>query len=313
MARDTNFYYSFLVLPAEKREAIGIVWDFCRAVDDAVDEAGVADATSEVERWRREVAAVFGEGSPQTPQGRALAPLVARFHLPHSAFNALVEGVAMDIGARRYETFDDLYQYCIRVASAVGLMCLEIFGYRDPRARDYAVDLGVALQLTNILRDVPEDLARGRVYIPQEDLRRFGCSEDDLRDEAKNAGRGVRSKQVQALLRHQGARARDYYGRAAAALPRGDARRLVAAEIMGAIYKAILTKIERSGYDVFTRVIRIPRPRRALIAALTWLRVVLLGPPGVRLGSDRGQTGVRPGSDLGQTGVKPRSDRGQTP
>ena len=111
----------------------------------------------------------------------------------------------MDIGSRRYETFDDLYRACIRVASAVGLMCLEIFGYRDPRARDYAVDLGVALQLTNILRDVPEDLARGRVYIPQEDLRRFGCTEDDLRDEAKNAGGGVRSTQVQALLRHQGA------------------------------------------------------------------------------------------------------------
>ena len=280
MARDTNFYYSFLVLPAEKREAIGIVWDFCRAVDDAVDEAGVADAGREVERWRTEVAAVFGEGTPATPQGRALMPLVSRFNLPRSAFNALVEGVAMDVGSRRYETFEDLYEYCIRVASAVGLMCLEIFGYEDPRARDYAVELGVALQLTNILRDVPEDLARGRVYIPQEDLRRFGCTEADLAAEAAQRGNGVRSNAVRALLRHQGERARAYYARAAAALPRNDARRLAAAEIMGAIYRGILTRIERADYDVFTKVIRIPRPRRALIAALTWLRVLVVGPRG---------------------------------
>lgn len=277
MARDTNFYYSFLVLPADKREAIGVVWDFCRAVDDAVDEAGTGDAAAEIERWRREVSAVFGAGPPQTPQGRALAPLVSRFNMPQHAFHALVEGVAMDIGARRYETFADLYEYCIRVASAVGLMCLEIFGYRDPRARDYAVDLGVALQLTNILRDVPEDLARGRVYIPLEDFRRFGCSEDDLRTEVANRGGGVRSTAIKALLRHQAQRARDYYARAASALPPGDARNLAAAEIMGAIYRGILTKIERADYDVFTRVIRIPRPRRALIAAVTWIRVLVLG------------------------------------
>ena len=273
MGRDTNFYYSFLVLPAEKRDAIVRVWDFCRAVDDAVDEAQ-GDPALEVERWRREVAAAFGEGTPQTSQGQALAPLTRRFNLPRPAFDALVEGVAMDVGSRRYETFADLYEYCIRVASAVGLMCLEIFGYEDPRARDYAVDLGVALQLTNILRDVPEDLARGRVYIPQEDLRRFGCTEDDLRAECANRGGGVRSRAVHALLRHQGERAREYYARAAAALPRGDARKLVAAEIMGAIYKEILAKIELNDYDVFTRVIRIPRPRRAAIAVLTWMRVL---------------------------------------
>lgn len=271
MARDTNFYYSFLVLPADKRSAIIAVWDFCRAVDDAVDEATPADAPRQVALWREEVARVFDGREPQTPQGRALQPLVARFHLPRSAFVALVEGVEMDLGDRRYETFADLYEYCIRVASAVGLMCVEIFGYQDPRARQYAVDLGVALQLTNILRDVPGDLARGRVYIPQEDLRRFGVTEADLAREATEAGRGVQSASVRELLRHQGERARDYYARAAAALPRGDARRLVAARIMGAIYFAILQRIERAHYDVFSRVIRIPRPRRALIALRTWL------------------------------------------
>ena len=179
MARDTNFYYSFLVLPPDKRRAIVAVWDFCRAVDDAVDEAGRgrAGATRRCameDRARR----VFDGRPPQTPQGRTLAPLVQPFNLPRSAFDALIEGVEMDLDSRRYETFADLYEYCIRVASAIGLICLEIFGYDDPRSRQYATDLGVALQLTNILRDVPEDLSRGRVYIPQEDLRAHGCTED---------------------------------------------------------------------------------------------------------------------------------------
>src|SRR5262245_3150859 len=134
MSRDTNFYYSFLVLPAEKRRAIVAVWDFCRAVDDAVDEVGERDgeAAAEIARWRRELAASFDGGQPQTRQGIALAPLLSRFNLPRSAFDALIEGVEMDLGARRYETFADLYEYCIRVASAVGLICLDIFGYRDP-------------------------------------------------------------------------------------------------------------------------------------------------------------------------------------
>jgi len=274
MSRDTNFYYSFLVLPPDKRAAIIAVWDFCRAVDDAVDDAGERDATVEVERWRREVAVWFEGGLPESPQARVLAPLVRRFNLPRDAFDALVNGVAMDVGSRRYETFDDLYLYCTRVASAVGLMCLEIFGYSDPKSRQYATDLGVALQLTNILRDVPEDLARGRVYIPQEDLRRFGCSEEDLAREAANAGHGVRSGAVKLLLQHQAVRAREYYARAAAALPPSDARRLAAAEIMGAIYFAILKRIEAADYDVFSKVIRIPRPRRALIALGTWARVL---------------------------------------
>jgi len=276
MARDTNFYYSFLVLPPARRGAIVAVWDFCRAVDDAVDDAGNADAArAEVARWRAELSAVFGGGVPATPQGRALAPLVPQFNLPRSAFDALIEGVEMDIGSRRYETFEELYEYCIRVASAVGLICLEIFGYGDPRSRQYATDLGVALQLTNILRDVPEDLARGRVYIPQADLRRHGCSEEDLARESAQAGHGVRSAEVKALLRQQADRAREYYKKAAAGLPRTDAQRLVAAEIMGAIYRGILGRIERADYDVFSHVVRIPRPQRALIAASTWALTAL--------------------------------------
>ena len=276
MARDTNFYYSFLVLPPEKRRAIVAVWDFCRAVDDAVDEVAAGDAAREAAHWRAELAACYG-GTPSTPQGIALVPFIHRFDLPRAPFEALIEGVQMDVGSRRYESFEDLYEYCIRVASSVGIVCLRIFGCRDDRSRQYAIDLGVALQLTNILRDVPGDLARGRVYLPQADLARHAVSEADLRAESSQAGAGVRSPAVRALLAEQGARARDYYRRAAAALPPGEARRAVAAEIMGAIYKAILGRIERRGYDVFSEVVRIPRPRRALIAAVTWLRVAASG------------------------------------
>jgi phytoene synthase len=276
MARDTNFYYSFLVLPPDKRRAIVAVWDFCRAVDDAVDEAGTGEpARSQVMRWRTELAHIFDGTPPLTPQGQRLAPLVRQFNLPRTAFEALIEGVEMDLDSRRYETFAELYEYCIRVASAIGLICLEIFGYKDSRSRQYATDLGVALQLTNILRDVPEDLSRGRVYIPQEDLRTHGCTEEDLAAEVRNAGGGVGSDTVKALLRQQAQRARTYYAKAAAELPRADMRRLAAAEIMGAIYRGILTGIERADYDVFSRVVRIPRPRRAAIAAFTWARTLL--------------------------------------
>ena len=282
MARDTNFYYSFLVLPAEKRRAIIAVWDFCRAVDDAVDEAqGEGEARrraacEEIAWWRAELAKCFGGGLPETRQGQALVPFIEQFHLPREPFEALIEGVEMDLGSRRYETFPDLSEYCIRVASAVGLICLHIFGSRDARARQYAIDLGVALQLTNILRDIPGDLQQGRLYVPLADLRAHGCSEQDLEREIAAAGSGVQSPRVKALLHQQAVRARDYYARAARALPSSDRRRLVAAEIMGAIYRALLGRIERLDFDVFSRVVRIPRPRRAAIAAATWARTVLL-------------------------------------
>jgi 15-cis-phytoene synthase len=276
VARDTNFYYSFLVLPPAKRQAIVAVWDFCRAVDDASDEMGEGgSATAEVERWREELARCFDGGLPETRQGRALQALIEPFGLSREPFEALIEGVEMDLVPRRYETFDDLYQYCVRVASAVGFMCLDIFGYRAAAARQYATDLGVALQLTNILRDVRGDLERGRWYIPLEDLRAYECSEEDLNNEVAKAGGGVRSPAVKSLLRHQAMRAREYYARASHVLPPHDAGRVVAAEIMAAIYRGLLDRIERRDYDVFSEVVRIPRPRRAVIAAATWARIGL--------------------------------------
>jgi phytoene synthase len=273
VARDTSFYYSFLVLPAEKRRAIVAVWDFCRAVDDEVDEAGEASAS--LHRWRQELDACYGGTvTPSTPQGQALRPFIERFNLPRGAFEDLIDGIEMDLTQKRYQTFADLHQDCLRVASAVGLVSVEIFEYRDPAARTYASELGVALQLTNILRDVPVDFARGRVYIPMEDLDRFGVTEADLR--AACAAADVPSTRMRDLLAHQAARARQYYARARVALPREDAHRLVAAEIMSGIYRGILTRIEGSGYDVFTRPIRVPRPARAWIAATTWARTRLL-------------------------------------
>ena len=148
-----------------------------------------------------EVARLYEGREPATPQGSAWLPFIVRFALPRSAFEDLIDGVAMDLQRNRYDTFDELRQYCLRVASAVGLICVEIFGYRDLQTRDYAIDLGIALQLTNIIRDVAPDLERGRVYIPTEDLRRFGCTEDDLRA-------GSVTENVRRLLAFQVERAR---------------------------------------------------------------------------------------------------------
>jgi len=270
MSRDTSFYYSFLVLPPRKRSAIIAVWDFCRAVDDAVDEAPEgANAHERLSLWRDELAACYAktDAAPRTPQGQALVPYIHAFDLPRRPFDDLIDGVEMDLARDRYDTFSELADYCRRVASAVGLVCVEIFGYRDPAARTYASDLGMALQITNIVRDVRTDLEKGRVYLPAEDMARFRVTVDDLR-----AGRLTPA--VSGLIRFECERARFYYTKAAAELPPADRRSLLAAEIMGAIYFEILRRIENSGYDVFSRRVRVPRPRRAVIALHLWARAM---------------------------------------
>jgi phytoene synthase len=266
VARDTSFSYSFLVLPDEQRRAIGLVWDFCRAVDDAVDEA-VDRKTAEtaIAGWRAEVECMFGTDEPRTPQAQRLKPLVSAFRLTRKPFDDLVDGVEMDLWRSRYDTFDELIGYCRRVASAVGLICIEIFGCRDSRSRDYAFNLGLALQLTNIIRDVRVDLEHDRVYLPQEDLARFGVTEDALR-----AGRVT--TEIRELLAFQCLRARQFFTAASQAMPHQEARKLVAAEIMGGIYYAILERVEQRGYDVFTELIRVPKFARARIAAAIWAR-----------------------------------------
>jgi phytoene synthase len=271
MTRKTSFYYSFLVLPAPKRAAILAVFDFCRAVDDGVDLApDEATAAAAVDHWRAEVRRVFDRQTPTTPEGRQLQPFVEPFHLPQAHFEALVDGVAMDIGRQRYTNFAELERYCHRVASAVGLVCAEIFGYRQPAVLDYARDLGVALQLTNILRDVAVDYRAGRCYLPIEDLERFGCTEADIAHEVARAGPGVASDRVRAVLQHHAARARVFFARACRALPAGEAQAFLPAEIMRAIYADLLQKIEARGCDVFSALIRVPRARQAQLAARTW-------------------------------------------
>jgi phytoene synthase len=274
MTRKTSFYYSFLVLPKPQRRAITAVWDFCRAVDDAVDlETDFGRAQAALESWRAEVVRIFEHGSPETPQGRALQPFVEPCHLPRVQFDALIDGVAMDASPRRYETFADLEPYCHRVASAVGLMCAEIFGYREKAVLDYARDLGVALQLTNILRDVAVDYRRNRFYIPLEDLGRFGCAEADVAREVEQSGHGVQNPRVRAVLDHQASRARVFFARAVRVLPQQDASRFIAAEIMRAIYFEMLRRIEAADFDVFTSVIRVPRPVQARLALQSWWRL----------------------------------------
>jgi phytoene synthase len=277
VSRPTSFYYAFLSLPRAERDAIVAVWDFCRAVDDTVDEAPTIAATgtepdpavtaavrARLQEWRVEIDRCY-RGTPATDVGRGLQPWLPRFTLPRTPFEDLVDGVEMDLDRQRYQSFEELYEYCWRVASTVGLICIEIFGVHGDRARDYAVNLGVALQLTNILRDVAGDLARGRLYLPLDDLARFGCTEDDLR-----AGRV--SRPVRDLVAFEAARAKDFYRRAAEARPDGEGRRLVAAEIMAAVYRDLLARIERSGYDVFSSRIRVPRPRQAWLALGVWAR-----------------------------------------
>jgi phytoene synthase len=268
MARKTSFYYAFLVLPADQRQAIVAVWDFCRAVDDAVDEdrEGGSDLVGRdaVCFWRAELARCFDSAEPQTPQGRGLQPFIQRFGLPRRAFEDVIDGVAMDLDTTRYATFAELYEYCRRVASAVGLICIQVFGCRGEQAGEYAVNLWLALQLTNILRDISGDWARGRLYLPLEDLTAFGCTEEAL-------ARGIVTEPVRRLIQYECGRAREFYRRAAAALPVDDRERLVAAEIMRAVYFETLNRIELRGYDVFTTAVRVPRATQAVIALKQWL------------------------------------------
>jgi phytoene synthase len=261
----SNFFYAFLCLPRRQREAIYAVYAFCRIVDDAVDLGRDREEQRRaLKDWRAEIARVY-DGVPEHPAAQRLQQAVRIFPIPRAALLEIIAGVEMDLDHSSYETFDDLYPYCYRVASAVGLCCIEIFGYADPRARDYAINLGIALQLTNILRDVQPDAQAGRVYVPQEDLRRFGVRAEDL-------AAGDYTPAFVDLMAWEAARAHQYYDRAWAALPAADARRLFAAEIMGRTYFALLRAIEARRYRVFGARVTLPAYRRVGIALGCWLR-----------------------------------------
>jgi len=261
----SNFFYAFLCLPKPQREALYAVYAFCRIVDDAVDVGqDRAAQRKELERWRAEIARAF-QGSPEHPAAQRLQEAVKLFPIPRAALEEIIAGVEMDLERSTYETFDGLYQYCYRVASAVGLCCIEIFGYTDLRAREYAVNLGIALQLTNIMRDVQPDALAGRVYLPQEDLRRFGVTADDLAE-------GRYTPDFVRLMEHEARRARSYYEAAWAALPRSDQHRLFAAEIMGRTYFALFEAIVRRKFRVFGRRVSVPTPKKLGIALRCWVQ-----------------------------------------
>ncbi len=264
-ATGSNFYYSFLLLPATKRRAIKDVYAFCRLLDDIVDEDQTGrDPQAELQAWRDEIESCYA-GCPMTDFGERLLNSIVEFDLPKQAFLDLIDGMEMDLKWHSYQTFSDLREYCYRAASTVGLICIEIFGYESPRTREYAVNLGLALQLTNILRDLKEDVARGRIYIPIEDLERFGYSQEDLRA-------GIYNAPFIEMMKFETARARSYFERAAATLPEQDRASMFAAEIMGAIYRELLDQIPAVKYDVFRNRLTIPKSRRMKIAFKLWLR-----------------------------------------
>ncbi len=267
----SNFYYSFFFLPRERRDAMYTVYAFCREVDSAVDDPPPgSDPHDAVRRWRAELAAAY-QGRPTHPVTISLAEHARRLQIPQQYFDELLSGVEMDLTTTRYKTFDDLYLYCYRVACVVGLTCLHVFGTRTKEAEAYAIHLGLAFQLTNILRDVGGDADQGRIYLPLEDLARFDYGEDAL------LTRTV-SPQFKQLMRFECARARDYYAKAAdilAALPPEDRKALLAADIMRGIYARILDRVEQSGYRVFGPRISLPPLHRLLIAAGIWLRARL--------------------------------------
>jgi phytoene synthase len=258
-ASGSSFYYAFHFLPPRRRRAITALYAFCREVDDGVDEVrdeGVAQA--KLAWWRQEVARAF-DGAPQHPVAQALVPVVREFALPEEHFQAIIDGMAMDLVQARYLDFSALELYCHRVAGVVGLLSAEIFGYTNPATRGYARDLGIAFQLTNICRDVGEDARRGRIYLPQEDLAKFGVTPSSIL-------RAEYSPAFTDLMAFEFGRARDWYDKAMAQLPAEDRKAQRTGLVMAAIYRTLLDEIARDGYRVLDRKTSLTPVRKLWIA-----------------------------------------------
>jgi phytoene synthase len=258
----SNFYYAFKLLPGPRRRALCATYAFCRFIDDIADDDSVRQPAMLLERWREELERVY-RGNPTRAISRALADSVRRFTIPKNHFEEIIDGVEMDLGRKRYQSFEELRLYCYRVASAVGLICIEIFGYRNPQARSYAESLGIAFQLTNILRDVREDAGRGRIYLPLEDLERFAVKEEEILG-------GRHSDRFERLMEFEAVRAREFYAAAEYSLPPEDRPRLLAAEAMRLIYSALLHRIEKSRYRVMDGKIGLSAPHKILLVGQAW-------------------------------------------
>jgi phytoene synthase len=263
-ASGSSFYYSFLFLPPARRRAITAFYAFCREVDDVVDEAkdtGVARA--KLAWWRTEVADLFA-GHPTHPVTRALEPFITEFGLDAARMGEIIDGMEMDLTRHRYADFESLALYCHRVAGVVGQVAAAIFGYTNPRTLEYAEALGLAFQLTNIIRDVGEDARLGRVYLPADELARHGLSAEDILSLAPGAG-------FDAMMREQAARAEAQYERAFALLPPEDRRAQRAGLIMAAIYRTLLAEIRRDGFPVMDARVSLTPIRKFWIAWKTWV------------------------------------------
>ena len=264
-ASGSSFYYSFLFLPPERRRAITALYAFCREIDDVVDECHDAQiAATKLAWWREELARVYA-GNPQHPIGQALRPATERFNLPHELLSEIIDGMEMDLTQSRYLDFTALSLYCYRVASVVGLLAAEIFGYQDRHTQKYAHDLGMAFQLTNIIRDVGEDARRGRVYLPLDEMKRFGVTVDDL-FEARQ------TDDFRRLMEFQIERAEHYYAQALAQLPASDRKTQRPGLIMAAIYRDVLDVIKAEGCLVLKQRTSLTPLRKLWLAGLTWVR-----------------------------------------
>jgi phytoene synthase len=263
----SNLALAFVALGRERRDDITIFYAFCRVIDDIADSTEVAfeKKAGELRSWRKWIR----ESAPDEPElARDVRGLYSKYAITPAMLDEIIDGVEMDLGRVRYQTFKDLQLYCYRVASAVGLVSIEIFGYRNAGCRDYAIQLGLALQMTNIIRDVGKDLRDGRIYLPEEDLSRFDYSEADLRARKYNDA-FVR------LMEFESERAENFFSRAAALLPREDRRSMVAAEIMSSVYRALLRRMKKDRFRVFDKEYRLSKIQKSGRVAGQLLRLCL--------------------------------------
>ena len=264
-ASGSSFYYSFLFLPPERRQAIMALYAFCREVDDVVDECNdISLASTKLAWWRQEVERI-GAGNPQHPVGQALKNVAPGINLPKEQLLEIIDGMEMDLQQSRYLDFKGLSLYCYRVASVVGLLAAEIFGYQDRQTQKYAHDLGMAFQLTNIIRDIGEDARRGRIYIPVDELQQFNVTAKDILD-------GKYSDNFTALMQFQYERAQRYYEQAFAQLPAIDRKNQRPGLIMAAIYRTLLAEIKDENFRVLHQRISLPPMRKLWLAAKTWIK-----------------------------------------
>jgi phytoene synthase len=263
-ASGSSFYYSFLFLPRERRRAITALYAFCREVDDVVDETADPQlAATKLAWWRNEVANLFA-GAPQHPVTRALSPFIEKYSLQQDKLGDIIDGMEMDLTQTRYLDWPGLERYCYRVAGVVGLLAAGIFGYRDPRTLEYAKNLGIAFQMTNIVRDVGEDARKNRIYLPMEDLKRFDVPAAEILNTRE-------SPAFHELIKYETERAKSYYAKAFAALPDEDRKAQRAGLIMAAIYRTLLDEIERDEFHVLTRRTSLTPLRKFWIAWKTWV------------------------------------------